>query len=298
MSKRIVGFLLCWGAVVVLFSAPLLHLMRDSLREGYTSHVVLIPAISAYLVWSNRDQIFSSISYGWSKAAQIAAGGVLALIAAECLKARPSFFPFLIVFSALLFLVSGFAAFWGTTALRKALFPACLLALMLPIPTGIVDRIIHFLQAGSTELTYWMFQALSVPVLRDGFILTVPGVSIEVATECSGINSSTALLIVMLLVAHEALHTAWARVLLVLIVIPLSLVKNAIRIVTLTLLATRVDPGFLTGRLHHEGGFVFFLIALALLYPVVKLLQTIEGRTRPSRQPDPAENHAVVGSRT
>ena len=52
----------------------------------------------------------------------------------------------------------------------------------------------------------------------------------------------------MLLVAHETLHSNWRRVALVLIVLPLSIVKNAIRIVTLTMLATHVDPSFLDGK--------------------------------------------------
>ena len=91
----------------------------------------------------------------------------------------------------------------------------------------------------------------------------LPGLTIEVAKECSGINSSVALLITMLLVACETLRTTSRRVILVLFAIPLSLVKNAVRIVTLTLLALYVDPSFLTGRLHHQGGFLFYLIALA-----------------------------------
>jgi exosortase/archaeosortase family protein len=51
------------------------------------------------------------------------------------------------------------------------------------------------------------------------------------------------------------------------------IVKNGIRIATLTILAQYVDSGFLYGRLHHEGGVVFFLIGLALLLPVFLLLQ-------------------------
>ena len=131
-----------------------------------------------------------------------------------------------------------------------------------------------------------MFRLLGVPVLRDGFVLMLPGVSIEIAKECSGINSSIALLIIMLLVAHETLHSTWRRVLLVLITIPLSILKNAIRIVTLTMLATHVDPGFLNGRLHHEGGFVFYLISLALVYPIWKLLQKTE---KPRSIPSPPQ---------
>ena len=75
----------------------------------------------------------------------------------------------------------------------------------------------------------------------------------------------------------------------VLLVLPVSIVKNAIRIVTLTLLSVYVDPSFLRGSLHHDGGFVFFLLALAILFPVLLLLQKSEGRPAPPTGSIPAD---------
>ena len=56
------------------------------------------------------------------------------------------------------------------------------------------------------------------------------------------------------------------------------IIKNGIRIAVLTILAIRVDPSFLFGRLHRDGGVVFFLIGLALLVPILWLLASSEGR--------------------
>jgi hypothetical protein len=47
---------------------------------------------------------------------------------------------------------------------------------------------------------------------------------------------------------------------------PLSVVKNGLRIFVIAMLATRVDPSFLTGRLHRQGGIIFFLIALGAIF--------------------------------
>jgi exosortase/archaeosortase family protein len=58
----------------------------------------------------------------------------------------------------------------------------------------------------------------------------------------------------------------------------MAILKNAIRIVSLTLLSVHVDPGFLTGQLHHEGGIVFFALALALTFPILVLLRSLEAR--------------------
>jgi len=144
---------------------------------------------------------------------------------------------------------------------------------MVPLPDVILDRAIHGLQEGSTEIAYLIFQAVGTPVLRHGFLLSVPGVTIEVAKECSSIRSSTALFITCLLAAHLYLRTTWKMFLLVLLSFPLSVIKNGVRIATLTLLSIYIDPGFLTGRLHREGGFVFFFMALLLLWPVFLWLE-------------------------
>jgi exosortase/archaeosortase family protein len=97
-----------------------------------------------------------------------------------------------------------------------------------------------------------------------------------VARECSGIRSSIALLVLAVLVGHFFLRTWWKQVLFVLAGFVVMIVKNAIRIVTLTVLATYVDPGFLYGNLHREGGVVFFMIGLLLMVPVYWILQTGE----------------------
>jgi exosortase len=257
---------------------PLSDLVRLSLLAGYSSHIVLLPFIATYLVWSERSKIFSTPESGWSIGFLFCILGIAAGIGAFFVAPRypAASVPFFTVLSVLLLVIGGFVGWFGKTAFRQSLFPILLLALMLPVPSVLVERIIHFLQAGSADLTYRLFSLLGVPVLRNGFLLTVPGVTIEVAEECSGINSSIALFIVTLLFAHETLASNFRRAILMFLVLPLSILKNAIRIVTLTLLATKVDPSFITGRLHHEGGFVFFLITLAVAYPIWKLLRTNE----------------------
>lgn len=278
MRSHLFGFLLWLAAVLGVFSIPLSRLIRQSLQEGYTSHIVLIPALVCFLIWSRRDAIFASIKYSVIRGLEIAVFGILAAAFAFGVKLESgsSLIPLFTVLSVVSLVIAGFVFFFGTCAIRRAAFPISLLVLILPVPSVLIDNVIRFLQARSTDLSASIFSLLGVPVLREGFVLTVPGVSIEIAKECSGINSSVALLIIMLLIAHETLQTTWRRVLLVLITIPLSIIKNAMRIVTLTMLATRVDPSFLSGRLHHDGGFVFYLISLALVYPAWKLLHATE----------------------
>src|SRR4029077_13801436 len=172
---------------------------------------------------------------------------------------------------------------YGVSAAREAAFPLLFLFLMIPFPERVLNWTIELRQRGSNEISYLLFTLVGVPALKQGFVISVPGISIEVAAECSGIRSSLALLITCLLPAHLYLRTPWKIIVFILLVIPLSVIKNGIRIVTLTLLSIYVDPRFLTGSLHRDGGFVFFLLVLLLLFPVFLALERSEGHRLSSK---------------
>lgn len=147
------------------------------------------------------------------------------------------------------------------------------LLLMIPLPEPILNHVVYFLQKGSAEIAAGLFDLTGVPVLREGFVFRLPRVTIEVAQECSGIRSSMALLVLALLVSHLYLRKFWRQAIFVACGMIVMIVKNGIRIVTLTLLASYVDPGFLYGDLHHKGGIVFFVVGLLILLPILWLLR-------------------------
>jgi exosortase/archaeosortase family protein len=74
------------------------------------------------------------------------------------------------------------------------------------------------------------------------------------------------------------MRSLWAKVCLTLLTLPIAMFTNAVRIVTLWSLATKVDIGFLYGNLHHNGGILFSLIALSILLGCLYLLRMLEGR--------------------
>ncbi len=111
-------------------------------------------------------------------------------------------------------------------------------------------------------------------------MLTIPGLEIEVARECSSIRSSLMLIVTTLVLAHLFLRSWWRKVVLVAAAIPLSVAKNGLRIFTIGELGTRVDPGFLNGKFHHNGGIVFFAISVAAVVMVLWILRRTESQMR------------------
>jgi exosortase len=275
------GFL---AASILVSWKTLATLAFFSLHEESSSHILLIPLVSIYLLYIERKRIAKSLrTAAVPIVSLILAGAVILLL----FVSQRYFAGNVSSLTAATFLlvaawIGTFTLFYGIPAFQAAAFPMLFLLLMIPIPENVLARTIYFLQSGSTDIAFFLFRAVGVPVFRQGFFLTVPGVTIEVATECSGIRSSVALFITCLIAAHLFLRTPWKQFLFVLLAVPLALIKNGIRIVTLTLLSIYVDPSFLTGSLHHKGGFVFFLLALAILAPVLLLLEKSERVRGPS----------------
>jgi exosortase len=158
--------------------------------------------------------------------------------------------------------VAAFAICFGPRAFRRVLFPLCFLLWMVPLPEYALNWIVSLLQQGSAAAAHLLFLVAGVPVAQRGLLLHIPELTLEVAPECSSIRSSLMLLVTTMVLAHLLLRSFWRKALLVAVAIPVSVAKNGLRIFVLGMLGSRVDPSFLTGRLHRQGGIIYFLIAL------------------------------------
>jgi len=285
--KRFLLFAGWIGLSSFLFAIPLLAFIRMSLSNDDASYLLLIPFICAWLLFAESQRIFQDFSYDVVLGASI-------LFLAGCVAIGSRFAGGMspldaqlsgYILSLVLVWVAGFALLFGKTPTKKGYFSLLFLFLMIPPPNFLLDQVIRLLQAGSAGIAGAFFDFFGVPALREGLVFHLPRVNIEVAKECSGIRSSMALLILALLVAHFRLKRFGNRVLFVVFGLFMMILKNGIRIATLTLLAVYADPSFLYGRLHHEGGIVFFVLALLLLLPVLFLLQRWESRIPVATEP-------------
>lgn len=122
--------------------------------------------------------------------------------------------------------------------------------------------------------------------MRQGQMFMLPGLTIEVAQECSGIRSSIVLFITAVLAANMILHSGWRRITLVLAVIPLGILRNGMRIYLISVLTVHVDPGIIDSALHHRGGPIFFGMSLVPFLALLWLLRKGDKRVtnRPSDQ--------------
>lgn len=280
LTRRTSFFAVYCLAVAAGSAGILQRLVGFSRADDSASHVILIPFISAALIFRNRASIFAAVSFGGAAAvAAVLAGLCMAVGAALAGGIAGSAMTFRLgVAGVVVMWAGGFLFFYGGQAFRAAGFALLFLAFTIPLPAAALDGVTHVLKVGSTEAVAQLFSLAGVPHHRQGFVFRLPTIAIEVADACSGIRSTIALTLTALIAGDLFLRSMWKKALLVLAVLPITVVKNAVRIVSLSLLATYVNPSFLSGRLHTDGGVVFFLMALGLLAPVLAVFRRLDAR--------------------
>jgi exosortase len=290
LSPRTLWFLGFSLALLLLFSGPLITLLRASWRHPHHSQIVFIPFVAAGLMFLRRDSIFRSPQYSPRLGVALVAAG-LAFSFWAFTSIPPSDNPpqglSLVVAGIVLTWIAGFLGFYGPQVFKAAAGPLLMLILLIPLPLSAVEAIETALQHASAEATHVLFQIAATPVFRDGLTFSLPGVNVEVARECSGIRSSIALLITALVLGQVFLRSTWAMACLALITIPIAIIKNAARIATLSWLGVYVSPDFFYGDLHRNGGLPFSVLALAMLLPCLLVLRRWEANGQPSRPDDP-----------
>ena len=273
------------AAGLLMFAVPMAGLFRAAYRDETFSYIVFIPPVSLYLIYEERKRILAAEYGSILPGIVLVSLGTLLFLAAGAVSVD-SAIPVerfgLHALSAVMFLCGIFGLIVGTGGLRAACFPLLFLLFTIPIPEGILKPIVRFLQAGSAEAAYWMIRSVSVPVFRDGFLFMLPGLTIEVAEQCSGIRSGISLFLVGILAGRIFLESGWRRLALAVAVVPITIAKNGLRIATLSLLSAYVDRQVLAGPLHRSGGIPFFLVALVLLAVVLWALR--RGDRSPKRE--------------
>lgn len=274
LAKHQAAFALFWAASLLVGWRPLVEVFALSSRNDEYTYVLLILPISAALIFLERRALRPLVTLN------VRSGSAL-LVAAVLITCISLAWPALsgdaqLSIRMLALVLSWMGAFefcFGSRASRLVSFPLCFLFGLVPPPQHLLVAIVALLQQGSAWTAYLLFAAFGIPVAQDGVLLTIPGLTLKVAQECSSIRSSLMLLVTTMVLAHLLLRSPWRKALLVALAIPLSVAKNGLRIFTIAMLGTRADPGYLTGRFHRQGGIVFFAIALFGIFTLLWILQ-------------------------
>lgn len=251
-----------------------------ALHDDRYLQVIVAPVACAFLLFWRRAQIFAEPRYSAKAGVPLLIVAALFGIFSQDRDTQTSAAGLPVVVAALLGIWLGaFYLCYGLKTIRAALYPLACLLLAIPFPPGWMERVAAGLQSGSASLSYAILRVSGVPVFRQGLVFTLPGLDFEVAPECSGIHSSLALMMIAIVAGYVYLRSAPARSALIVLTIPIALFKNAVRIVTISLLGAYVNRNFIDGPFHHRYGGLFFSVLGAFLFVLLlTALQKAEKR--------------------
>jgi len=258
------------GLVALVYYSIFRNLIHQWWNDPNFSHGFIVPLFSLYLVWSMRKSLSAvAVRPSWyGLLIMIAALGTLLLgtFGAELFLSRVSF----------VLLLAGLIIFFhGWPLFRVLLFPWVFLFLMIPIPVIVFNQITFPLQFFASRVAAVILETLGVPVLREGNIIQLPAMALEVAEACSGIRSLLSLVTLAVLYGYFADSKLVRRLILVFASVPIAVLANALRIVGTGLLVQYWDPDKALGFFHEFSGWVIFLVSMALLFGAHRCLRLI-----------------------
>jgi exosortase len=274
-SLRALAFSALFVSSIIVGWQPLINTLELAATHDENTHILLILPISLAFIctkWKSV-RVFQETKIGCG----LVVLGVAGLLAASSQLHSAWITADLRLSIEMLALVTSwigcFVLCFGAKVCRALLFSLCFLFCMVPLPMFALERFVNYLQQGSAFVARSLFAVTGIPVAQDGLMLTIPGLTVEIAKECSSIRSSLLLLITCIVLAQLLLRSPLRKAVIVAIAVPLSVAKNGLRIFTIAMLGSRVDPGFLTGRLHRQGGIVFFVASLLAIFIVLRVVE-------------------------
>lgn len=235
--------------------------------EDY-SHAWLVPLVSLGIIWWKRQDLLKAKK-------QVASRGIWVVVLALLLhwlgaKAQQSRIS-LAGFILLLWGVPYY--FWGWDVARHLIFPCAYL--IFAIPLTFLDTLTFPLRMVVAVVATWLLNGLGVPAERSGsaiYSLAAGGFNFDVADPCSGLRSILAMTALTAVYAYWTQPTLIRKWLLFLCSIPLAVVGNIIRILTVALVAQAFGQDLAVGLYHDYSGYIFFAVAISLMVAVGTVL--------------------------
>jgi len=294
IPRRFLLFLGYVAIVVAIFAGPLRTWAIYASGSDVHSYVLLIPLVSAYLIYIRWLQLPREYHSSPGLAMIPIVAGTAALGASWWFQQQlgENDYSTLVAASFVCFVLAGACLILGDRWMRTAAFPLGFLIFMIPLPSGAVDFLEIASQNASAEVANLLFIITGTPTLRDGNVFELPGIVIRVAQECSGIRSSLVLVITSLLASYLFLRTPTRRAILVASVIPLGLLRNGFRILVIALLCVHIGPEMINSPIHRRGGPIFFAASLVPLFILLWALFRSEQRIQ-TKKFEPASSATI-----
>lgn len=262
------------AAAVVPFAGMLSGLYSIWTLKPEYSHGIVIPVVSAFLIWRRRQELRELPFTGsWTGVLLVAAGLALRFFGVSTTMQTLEHYGFLLVLYGLVLALTGSVIF------RRLWMPLLILIFAIPLPSFFGNALSLHLQLLSSQLGVWFIRMAGVSVLLEGNVIDLGSYQLEVAEACSGLRYLFPLTTLAFILAYLYRGPWWKRAVLFLSSIPITVVMNSLRIAFIGVTVDRWGPAMAQGALHGFEGWLVFMLSTAVLVLVAFALSRV-GRSR------------------
>lgn len=272
LLTNLVGKGVALALFALLYWGTMASLTRRWDQDANYSHGYLVPIVSGLLLWHRRPENWRRLPIQGG-----AVAGSLLILFALFIKGLTLLVAslFLESTSMLLALAGVILTLGGWTIGRWFAAPMAFLFFMVPWPSAAYSRLAMPLQLLVSRWSAAALETASIPVLREGNLLHLPGQTMHVAEACSGLRQLTAFLAIGCCAALMAPRPTWHRLAIALSSLPIAVVTNTLRVTLMGVLLARGRASWVNGPLHSVEGMVMVGLGVAMLWGLMRLLDWI-----------------------
>lgn len=258
--------LLLMVGVLAAYADVIAGLIRQWWTDDNYSHGFLVVPLALYFAWQKRTAlaVLPARPDPWAGAGVLLAAAlfVVGTAAAELFLAR---------LSLVLLIAASIGVVWSRDHVRVLRFPLFFLLLMIPPPGIVFNQVAFPLQMLASQVGEVTLRSAGVPVLREGNVLELETMRLEVAEACSGIRSIVSLFAFGLIVGRFGGASPAGLGILALATVPIAVLANAARVAGTGLAAHVWGSAATEGVAHGLAGALVFMGAAAGLLAVHRL---------------------------
>ena len=275
-GSNVVPLVVGAAGFLFLFWTPFTLLLRDWWNDPEAAHGLLLAPLAVWLAW--RTGLIER-----SEAVPRPMLGLIVLVGAIALRYGSSLAAelFTMRMSMLGAMIGVILAVRGVRQLRVWWLPSTLIILSVPIPDVVMGTLALPLQLEASRMGAALLEWRQVPVLLSGNVIHIPGRSLFVTEACSGLRSLSALMSLGVLQGGLWLRLPAARLLLLMVTLPVAMAVNGVRVFLTGFLVFFVAPELGEGFMHYSEGWVLFLFSFGILGGVTWALTWAESRFKP-----------------
>jgi exosortase D (VPLPA-CTERM-specific) len=275
-----------WGAVAVAaiivtasMQTGIDHMFLMWMEREEYSHALLIPVVSAYLIWQQRAALARMHFDGsWLGLGIVLFGAALQIVGVlAALDVVQQY--------GLLFTIYGLVlSLLGVRSSARLWAPLLLLALMIPLPEFVLQNFSAQLQLISSQIGVWFIRLFGISVFLEGNVIDLGGFRLQVVEACDGLRYLFPLMTMGFIMAYMFKVEMWKRMLLFLTSIPVTILMNSFRVGTIGVMVEYWGRAMAEGFLHDFQGWAVFMVSAGVLLLEMMLLARIGKNRRPWRE--------------